>query len=190
MTKESKFIILSLNKDNKNLIDFFDKLFCCSAYEKDNYLIYRLTGNSILKDYNLEYLIDNIKVDFNEEVKIFETCVFNKNIEDFEKLLEIYSVNNQKPYMNISKLAEKLYENNDDLSLIKSITLNVLNEDLDLHDIAKAMFKSNLNVSKSASIAYMHRNTVINKLDTLYKKTCFNIQNFKDAFILYLFMNK
>ena len=76
-----------------------------------------------------------------------------------------------------------------ELNKIKSIINKIMKENNGFISICDAMFKNNLNVSRSANDAFMHRNTLINKLDILNKKTGFNIQNFQDAFMLYLFMN-
>jgi len=47
------------------------------------------------------------------------------------------------------------------------------------------MFDNNLNVTKTASEVYMHRNTINNKLDYIKKETGMNIQEFKDAVSMY-----
>ena len=100
-------------------------------------------------------------------------------------------MNDIKSYMNISILCQMLFssKNNNELNKIRNIILNEMNKDSDFEVIAKAMFKNNLNVSKSANDAYMHRNTVINKLNIMKIRTGLDLQNFKDAFILYLFMS-
>lgn len=47
------------------------------------------------------------------------------------------------------------------------------------------MYKNDLNVSKTASAVYMHRNTVINKLDVIKKTSGLDIQRFYDAIAMY-----
>jgi carbohydrate diacid regulator len=51
--------------------------------------------------------------------------------------------------------------------------------------LIQAMFKNNLNVTQTASDVYMHRNTVIKKLDFIKKETGLNLQKFQDANIMY-----
>ncbi len=192
MEKETKFVVLKLNTNNKNLISFFDDLFGTNKFEKDGYMIYQLDSIKINKDYELSSLVDLIKVDFNEEIKIFESCVFKeKDINEFDKIFDLYKKYQNKEYMNISSLCLNIFEKDDkgkDLYIIRNIIMNLIKDEYGILSIAKAMFKNNLNVSKSASDAYMHRNTAINKLNAIKNKTGLNIQDFQDAFILYLFM--
>ncbi|MDD3106793.1 MAG: helix-turn-helix domain-containing protein [Bacilli bacterium] len=51
------------------------------------------------------------------------------------------------------------------------------------------MFEHDLNVSKAAQSVYMHRNTVINKLEFITSETGLNIQNFKHASCMYWLLN-
>ena len=53
----------------------------------------------------------------------------------------------------------------------------------------KGFVESNLNVSQAAKNMFIHRNTMIYKLDKLRTMTGFDIREFKDAFILYLLIN-
>lgn len=184
MSKEYKYITIHTNNDN--LIEFFDSLFNKKAIKEDAYLIYQLDASD--KDYNLINLIDSIRIDFNEEVKVFESNVIEH--DNFIKLFELYKKYETKAYMNISILSQMLFnDKSDDLNIIRNIVLKEIKKDNDFEFIAKAMFKNSLNVSKSANDAYMHRNTVINKLNSMKIRTGFDLQNFKDAFILYLFMS-
>ncbi|MCR5422446.1 MAG: helix-turn-helix domain-containing protein, partial [Bacilli bacterium] len=126
-------------------------------------------------------------------IKIFETNIFgSNNIKDFDILFDIYNNCKVKDYTNLAILSTLLYKNKEytlELNKIKSIINKIMKENSGFISICDAMFKNNLNVSRSATDAFMHRNTLINKLNILNKKTGFNIQNFQDAFMLYLFMN-
>ena len=51
-----------------------------------------------------------------------------------------------------------------------------------------AMFNNNLNVTQTAKAVYMHRNTIINKLEFIRLETGLNLQNFKAATCLYWLM--
>ena len=187
MAKVYKYITIHTNNDN--LIEFFDSLFNKKAIKEDQYLIYQLDANDIYKDYNLINLVDSIRIDFNEEVKVFESNVLDK--DDFKNLFALYKKYGSRAYMNISILSQMLFsDKSEDLNIIRNIVINEIRKDNDFEFIAKAMFKNSLNVSKSANDAYMHRNTVINKLNLMKVRTGLDLQNFKDAFILYLFMSE
>ena len=193
MAKEYKYIVLKFDLNNNSLIEFFNSLFNSNYVIKNDYLIYSLEDDKAYKEYNLENMIELIKLDFNTDIKIFETNIFSsKNIKDFDILLDIYNKCKVKDYTNLAILSMILYKDKEyslELNKIKSIINKIMKENNGFISICDAMFKNNLNVSRSANDAFMHRNTLINKLDILNKKTGFNIQNFQDAFMLYLFMN-
>ena len=193
MAKEYKYIVLRFDLNNNSLIEFFNSLFKSNYIIKNDYLIYSLEDDKAYKEYNLENMLELIKLDFNTDIKIFETNIFgSKNIKDFDILFDIYNNCKVKDYTNLAILSTLLYKNKEytlELNKIKSIINKIMKENSGFISICDAMFKNNLNVSRSATDAFMHRNTLINKLDILNKKTGFNIQNFQDAFMLYLFMN-
>ncbi len=59
-------------------------------------------------------------------------------------------------------------------------------------EIALEFFKHNLNISETAKYCYLHRNTLIYKLDKIQKETGFNMRNFHEAVALriYIALNK
>ena len=76
-----------------------------------------------------------------------------------------------------------------DLDIIRNIKEKVLNKIISDNQLVKlilSMFDNDLNVTKTASSMYMHRNTINNKLDFIKKETGFNVQCFKDAMALYI----
>lgn len=193
MAKEYKYIVLKFDLNNNSLIDFFSSLFNSNYVIKNDVIIYSLEDDKAYKEYNLRNMIELIKIDFNTDIKIFETNIFSfKNIKDFDVLFDIYNKTKVKDYTNLAILSQILYKDKtyaNELNQIKAIINKIINDNNEFMNISDAMFKNNLNVSRSANDAFMHRNTLINKLDILNKKTGFNIQNFQDAFMLYLFMN-
>ena len=52
-------------------------------------------------------------------------------------------------------------------------------------NIIEAMALNDLNVSKASITTYVHRNTLMYKIDRLYDKTGFDIRTFKDLYTLY-----
>ena len=60
MNKETKYVVLKFNMNNKNLLSFFDDLFSSNRFEKEGYLIYQLDALKINKDYELASLVDLI----------------------------------------------------------------------------------------------------------------------------------
>ena len=76
-----------------------------------------------------------------------------------------------------------------DLIILKPIVLKKLNNDSQIEKLINGMFDNNLNVSKTSSSVYMHRNTINNKLEVIKDETSLDVQNFKDAMALYFLMN-
>ena len=60
--------------------------------------------------------------------------------------------------------------------------------DLDLVSCAIMMMENNLNVSETSRNAFVHRNTLIYRIDKVQKLTGLNIKNFEDAFLLKVLM--
>ncbi len=64
--------------------------------------------------------------------------------------------------------------------------------DHDTVELALEFFRHDLNISETARYCYLHRNTLIYRLDRIEKETGFNMRNFDDAvaFRLYIAVNK
>ena len=65
-------------------------------------------------------------------------------------------------------------------------------EDSVLYDSIKAFFANNLNFAETSRVAYIHRNTLIYRLEKIYKLTGLDLRNFEDAvcFRLYIWLNE
>ncbi len=55
-------------------------------------------------------------------------------------------------------------------------------------EIAMEFFKHNLNISETAECCFLHRNTLINRLNKIQKDTGFNLRNFHEAVALRLYI--
>ena len=58
--------------------------------------------------------------------------------------------------------------------------ISVLKDD-DLYACIEAFFKNNLNVAETSRNAFLHRNTLLYRIDKIHKLTGLNIRNFEDA---------
>lgn len=59
-------------------------------------------------------------------------------------------------------------------------------KDEELKASIDAFFKNNLNISETSRNSFMHRNTLLYRLDKIHKLTGLNIRNFEDAVTLLL----
>ena len=74
------------------------------------------------------------------------------------------------------------------LSIKNNLFMPLLN-DVVIRDIIQAMLKNDLNVSQTAKLLYMNRNSLINKLDYIYKETGLNLQKYTHACVIYVMIN-
>lgn len=61
-------------------------------------------------------------------------------------------------------------------------------EDSELYDSLKAFFANNLNISETSRNTFVHRNTLVYRLDKIQKLTGLDARNFEDAVCMRLFM--
>ena len=54
-------------------------------------------------------------------------------------------------------------------------------KDKELVECINAFFKNNLNISETSRNAFLHRNTLLYRIEKIYKITGLNIRNFEDA---------
>lgn len=182
--KKSKYVFVNIKNGQEKVLEFFNDLFNVEYKQIENgYYLYQLLSDEELE---LEEIIDSLNVDFGENIKVFETNYLN-NEEAVFNLFDIYKRNNKHSYSNISKLVMDI-SNKEDLKKLREIALYKIDKDNDLINIVLAMYKNDLNVSKTASAVYMHRNTVNNKLEIIKKSSGLDIQKFYDAIAMYKLM--
>ena len=68
---------------------------------------------------------------------------------------------------------------------IKKRILKSYYNDQEMYKILETFFNNNSNTSTAAKELYLHRNTLIQKIDKFHEVTGYNPKNFKDAVIIY-----
>ena len=132
--------------------------------------------------------IDSLSDDIGTFVNVFEGFLIKtKNKKDLFKFIEIYYASNfnKYGYSNIVDLVHRVSFDKMQVEELKEIVLKEYLDDEEFLKIVKGMFENNLNVSKTSSSIYMHRNTLNNKLASIENNTTIAMQNFKDAVALY-----
>lgn len=80
------------------------------------------------------------------------------------------------PEVIVSQIPKEKREN------VKARAMRVISGiDGETTELAHAFFKNNLNISETARCCYLHRNTLIYRLDKIYKETGFDLRNFDEA---------
>lgn len=189
--KGFKFIVINILEDKDqnmdNLLELLRELFA-------NSIILNLNNTYTLfyfddVDFSIDSLFMSIIDDFSVKLKVFSSSKMNIKRDYFFNIYYSYrKYLKNKPYL-FSSICELILEiMKIDFSQIKNISKCILSrilEDVQVEHIINAMFENNLNVTKTAQQVYMHRNTIINKLDYIKKESNLNIQNFKDAMAMY-----
>lgn len=67
----------------------------------------------------------------------------------------------------------------------KKLILKSVYNDQDLLYTVKVFLETNQNMSRAAQKLYLHRNTLIQRLDKFYNRTRFDCRKFVDAYIIY-----
>lgn len=97
-------------------------------------------------------------------------------------LLELYKKANIKGFVTERDLLIKTL---DQSQYTKQRVLKKYINDFEMLNVLKVFLECNLNTSKASKELFMHRNTLINKLDKFHLETGYDPHDFKDAFILY-----
>lgn len=145
---------------------------------------------------SIEELFRTISFDFGKVINVHEGFNLNPETNGIEFLKYIKAFLNTKEIseLEFSDSASFLYEVSKkefpDVALfMKKNVLNNIMQDEVCMKVIEAFFINNLNISKTASALYMHRNTLNGKLVSMSKKMGLNIQNFRHAAAILLLLN-
>ncbi len=183
--KETFLTFVLFDNLNDSARDSFEELF--KTFDiKYNFENSRLIVNGDLSE-DLKESIKSLLQDIDEQIYVFEGFRVD-NIKDIDVINEYFKKYHFNNYMKISDLLLKTNERETDI--LRNIVIRKIKEDDFLRQIIFAMFENNLNVSKTASFVYMHRNSINNKLDLIEKETGLNIQLFNEAVTMYNLLRK
>lgn len=181
----NKYFLITKNKD-LNIIDFKNFLLTFltinSISEKGSYYIidYNIDDNISLKDALSSYIFDsniNLRIyegsassesTFSSDIKFLD-CVFNYSLKEL--------------YYTKKELVLELIKTKKKVS--KEFVLLDYANDYNIHELLNTFFMNNMNVVASSKALYIHRNTLINKLDRFKDHTGYDPKNFLDAYVLY-----
>jgi ribosomal protein L19 len=146
-------------------------------------------------DYDLKDLFITLSDDFGVDFNVHLGFAFYRETAGSDIAKYIYS------YMNSSRLTDQPFSTFVDLILqipaetyheiLTIVKKNVLkNIDSQTVDLIQTLFKNNLNVSQTAKLSYLHRNSLLNRIDFIHKETGLNMQVFNDACVMNLLLNK
>lgn len=135
---------------------------------------------------NFEEIIQSLNEDFYLSATLFESGILYSGIDKKEYTKFIIDNKSKLSSCNRMFISERELIKLDLASQI--VVKNILKEfyeDYQMKEVIKTYLDSNMNISKAANKLYMHRNTVMNKIDKFIKNTGYDIKEFKNAFIIY-----
>lgn len=193
--KEGKFFVyhgvpsLEQEKINSLLKDIF----------QDIQIINYLGLNVVFyfdNEFSIEFLFQTISDDFGFRIYVHEGMKIRPLTKGYDIITYLNAL------ISCPKLIKKNYSDLTDLlfnlttsnyfEMIKLLNINLLHHVLakeENKEILQVFFNNDLNVSKSAKLLYMHRNSLINKLEVMSKEIGLNIQKFKHACAIMILMN-
>ncbi len=192
--KNKKYQYLIVNIDTQNyenitlLKETIDDYFTDSTIDiKDNNIIVFYYEEIIVKE--LYDVIESLSLELGEKVRFFKGNVVNGyNYSEFNKIYELYLRYLKKSFSssNVCELVIYMLINDiESLREVREFLIGYILKDDQLVKLVLALTNNNLNVSKTASSMYMHRNTINNKLEQIRNETGFDIQNFNDVVAVY-----
>ncbi|MGD9886673.1 MAG: helix-turn-helix domain-containing protein [Bacilli bacterium] len=182
------FLVIKTADPNneKVLINFFEELLTEACFLKIN--------QELIVFYFEEYAFKNVILSMSDDFAISFSCFQSGKMNPaypcyFHTLLNAFHEQISKRsfvFVDVADLIlEIVKENRLLLKPLIPIILNRIENDSQYEQVIKAVLDNDLNVSKAAQSVYMHRNTLINKLDFIKSETGLNIQHFKHAFCMY-----
>ena len=180
----NKYLIIKgfESKLNNTILDFIKGMVGFVKIKYDEDLIIVNYDNYELQ--NMKDALESLLYDLNAQFKFL--IVEDKNEEEFNDVL-----NKIKPHFNfelkdnVYDLKEFIFENVEYSKEFKELILKNFIYDYDFQNAIKKFIENNMNVLKTSKILYMHRNTLINKLDRFNQITGYDPKEFKDAYVLY-----
>ena len=160
----------------------FNSVYHDCDYDNSNSLIITFTDDGVFSN---KELIESIISELTIDIKAFESHLLVDTISYIKKIL---------PLLLESKI-NKYYIRESDLILemvFKEWNFSFFDEkiDDDLLYTVKVFLECNMNTSKAANELFVHRNTLINKLDKFNKLTGYDIRDFSDAVLIYSLIRK
>lgn len=176
-----KFILIKKTfNDSKMIIDVLKSLLGQSIkIEEDNtfLVIYHDEANVLDTNNSLLSLADDL---------MFNLYAYNSWFYNTDRELKIV-----KSLFNDSDLSNGIYDfkklllSKNNIKNKKEILEFILDNTGIDNTFIKGFVKNNLNVSSASKELYIHRNTMIYKLDKFKELTGFDLKNFIDAYIIY-----
>ena len=174
------FIILKKNYEDEMLIIDFLKSLLGSSIKIDSSNEFLIVHHNYNDFEDIKRSINALAVDLSFNPYGYIAINPKNDIKEIDIVLKL-----------LAKIKSGIYDLKSALTISNSIDNKkeifeyiVSNTGLD-EDFIKAFGECDLNISKASKAMFIHRNTLIYKLDKFYTDTGFDLRRFKDMYILY-----
>lgn len=187
--KRRCFLVLEA-KDNNSLFELLDDvLLDLEVIRINNYDVVFYLDDELV---NIKEIFNTISDDFGIMYNVHEGLTINAQIPGnfIAYYLACIKETNilKKGYSNISDLVFSK-DNKQIMPLLTEMKKYLIDPVLNKNnnrETLNAFFNNDLNVSKTAKVLYLNRNSLINRLDIISKELGMDVQNFKNAALLLL----
>lgn len=181
-----KFIILCSTQSEYKTLEklLYDAIHIEKKITNNNCTIYFSydTSNDI-KEIFLSYISDQLI-----DLKMYESKMFSNDISfnsHLEYVLNLYkeNISNYSNYENYKTIIKKLPKEN--MKEIRRQFLGKYSEDKIMLETLNCFFVQNQNITKTSKELYIHRNTLLQRIDKFIEETNLDPKIFLEALIIY-----
>jgi len=135
---------------------------------------------------NILDLIDNLNSELYLDLKIFCSPEYNKFSEVyFNWSIKVFNeINSSERFLDEKELLNESFriQVSDET---RKIILKKFYSDTEMLRSVKVFLECDLNVSKASELLYLHRNTLIQRIERFSEVTGYNIKSFQEAVLIY-----
>ncbi len=169
------------------ILSMFSEFFEITHYNtsKDQIVIYF----EQLVDISFKEVAINLTLDLYEDFRIYESYTFHSEQERENHVNLMKERIDRIPFLHYNYLNDKTvleyYIHQIDHEL-KKLFLRKYHQDILMIETIKAYLESDQNMVLASKKLYVHRNTLIQRIDKFLQETGFDVRKFKDALLIYL----
>lgn len=176
----------SIHNDESMIISLFSEFIDFTKKETDNHAIYLFYTQEV--DISFSEVILNVMTDTLSDLRLYVSYAFESEHELYAHLDFIKNRLSSIPfYKHVFLddkiiLSESLHDIDDSL---RKIILRKYALDQVILESIKTYLESNQNTSVACKKLYVHRNTLVQRLDKFNQTTGFDVRVFLDAYLIY-----
>ena len=191
--KKTKLVIYKAKEDDIEIVNNIIKdVYSDVVFVNINNYVAIFIGNKY--DIDIHNLFIAISDDLGYEIYAHDAIYINENVscDDIIEYVHIYDRCNKTTNMDIADVGINAKEEDyfKLLDIVSKSNFTYIYKDVVTIDIIEALLKNNLNVLQTSKLLYLHRNSILNKIDIIYKETGLNIQKFTNAYLVKQIISK